>query len=54
MAHVSLKTLAAGCFQNEYQLISRSRWVNFKNPTTSKTFCDGLDFGSLRDPRRYT
>ena len=24
-----------------------------KNPTSSKTFCDELDFGSLRDPRHY-
>ena len=24
-----------------------------KNPTSSKTFCDALDFGSLRDPRYY-
>ena len=22
--------------------------------THSKTFCDGIDFGSLPDPRRYT
>ena len=29
------------------------RWINL-NPTHSKTFCDGLDFGSLRDPKRYT
>ena len=33
---------------------SRYRWINPKNPTHLKTFCDGLDFGSLPDPRRYS
>ena len=27
---------------------------NHKNPTHSKTFCDGIDFGSLPDAIRYT
>ena len=34
--------------------LSRSGWVNAKNPTHSKTFCDRLDLGSLWDSRRYT
>ena len=50
-----LMELAAGCFRKVYkQLISRPRRINLKNLTHSKTFFDGLDFGSLWDPRRYT
>ena len=54
MAHVSQIWEAMVFISKDSGDLSRSGWVSAKNPTHSKTFCDGLNLGSRWDSRRYT
>ena len=61
MAKVSLVRKAIAVISKEtggwllpkqVQIINKSIKINLL-PTPSKTFCNGLDFGTLLDPRHY-